>query len=288
MDKYTSDILPENSDFFIERFTYPSKVTMNTSHYHHHYEILYMVRGERDLIINNTKKYILGEDSIAIIPPNCIHRTKSHSAGEQTRICLTLSEKFVEQIKQFTSENILHCTSFYVIHLNPGIKKTVRDILSNLVIFNEEPFREDYQKIMSAHLFFTLSNFMFNEGDYHAAPISSNLSVKNRITEIIKYIQQHAFEDISLKSISDTFHISKTYLSRCFKNHTGTTVVTYINNIRIIKAQQLISEENISIATIAYTVGYSNRVYFERVFKKFVGISPKQYQMKIRKNKQHS
>lgn len=278
MDKLTKDILPDNCDFFIEKFTYPPYVTMNNSHYHRHYEILYMLRGERKLIINNISTYILNEGTIAIIPPNCIHKTKSHSNDEQTRICIAVSENLVKQITQFTTDSLLHCASFYNIELNTEMKRNVRNILSKLILSNNGMFYESNYKVAIAQLLLDLSEYTYNNEKYNSIPILYNNSSKKRMDEIIKYIQEHAFEDISLVSIADTFHIPKTYLSRCFKKHTGSTVVTYINNIRIIKAQQIICEKNISIESAAHIVGYNNRGYFNKVFKKLTGTTPKEYQ----------
>ena len=285
MDKHTNDILPPNADLAIETYTYSQKVTMNISHFHSHYEILYVFEGERKLIINNLNEYSLNENTIAVISPNCIHRTKPGNSDIQTRICLAISEKFMQQLIDFSGKNIIHCTLFTVIKLDNETKHKIKEYFATILTNKYSHFYSDYQRLMTANLILTLSHYTYDKYDAELSYTPSNTSMIKQMAEIAKYIQQHAYENISLESVSKVFNIRKSYLARCFKAHTGTTIVSYINNVRIIKAQQFLIRGDAPISTIAYMVGYNNRNYFERVFKKIIGISPKQYQLKEKNKK---
>ena len=79
--------------------------------------------------------------------------------------------------------------------------------------------------------------------------------------------------------------MQKNYLSRCFKKYTGTTITDYVNDIRLAKVQQLLTEGNISITKIAEITGFNSRAYLERVFKKKMGKTPKEFQISIRQER---
>ena len=73
MDKYSSDLLKNKKEFSVEKFTYATTVNMPNSHYHDHYEILYIIEGKRKLTVNNAQEYILDSNNIALIKPYIVH-----------------------------------------------------------------------------------------------------------------------------------------------------------------------------------------------------------------------
>ena len=67
------------------------------------------------------------------------------------------------------------------------------------------------------------------------------------------------------------------YLNRSFKKQTGVTIFAYLNQIRIQKAKELLTQTDQKVGDIAAAVGIENRTTFLRVFKKYEGISPIEY-----------
>ena len=90
----------------------------------------------------------------------------------------------------------------------------------------------------------------------------------------IEYLKDHFAERITLEELAAMEHISTSYLSRKFKQRTGFTVVTYINRLRVEKAQQLLMASTLNINEIAYQTGFDSPKYFYRVFKSVAGESP--------------
>ncbi|MEG2017232.1 MAG: helix-turn-helix transcriptional regulator, partial [Clostridium sp.] len=68
-----------------------------------------------------------------------------------------------------------------------------------------------------------------------------------------------------------------TYLAKKFKQETGKTVSEYVNEIRIKEAQFIIMATEFKIEDIAYYVGYNDKKYFSKIFKKISGVSPSEY-----------
>ncbi|MEF2964486.1 response regulator [Paenibacillus sp. M1] len=94
------------------------------------------------------------------------------------------------------------------------------------------------------------------------------------LDEVNDYIAKHFADDISLESVARYFYVSKTYLSRMFKQHTGENVSDTILRHRMNKARELIVEQGLPIKYAAQLAGYEDLTYFYRVFKKFYGIPP--------------
>lgn len=90
----------------------------------------------------------------------------------------------------------------------------------------------------------------------------------------MEYLKDHYAEKITLEQLAELEHISTSYLSRKFKQRTGVTVVTYINRLRVEKAQQLLMASTLNINEIAYQTGFESSKYFYRVFKTITGESP--------------
>jgi YesN/AraC family two-component response regulator len=97
------------------------------------------------------------------------------------------------------------------------------------------------------------------------------------VSVIIKYIEENYGQDLYLEKLSEEFGVSSKYISRIFKEQTGTNLTDYISMIRIAKAKQLLLETDLPISEIGEKIGIFNRTTFLRTFKKFEGVSPMEY-----------
>ena len=105
--------------------------------------------------------------------------------------------------------------------------------------------------------------------------------VHQKVHEVALYLQTHIRENVSLEELAQRFFMSRSYLTRSFRNVTGFSVVEYLTYIRIQKAQQLLRESDRSITEIADLCGFGNITYFEKVFKATTGQTPVQYRKTV-------
>lgn len=85
--------------------------------------------------------------------------------------------------------------------------------------------------------------------------------------------------DLSVSSLCQLMSVGKTKLSSDFKKYAGTTIAKFILNVRLEKAQQLLSATDLTITEIAEKVGFNDYNYFCRVFKKSFDMSPQRYRI---------
>lgn len=97
------------------------------------------------------------------------------------------------------------------------------------------------------------------------------------VTSVVQYIRNHYSEKITLDTLAENEHVSKSYLCRQFKQQHECTISYYINQVRIEQAHHLLIETNMNIEEIAYAVGFDSAKYFSQVFKKYSGQSASQF-----------
>ncbi|MGN1116346.1 MAG: helix-turn-helix domain-containing protein [Candidatus Ornithomonoglobus sp.] len=97
------------------------------------------------------------------------------------------------------------------------------------------------------------------------------------ISSIMRYMQEHLSEEISLSVLADEFHLNPQYISQLFKNEIGVGFLAYLTNIRIEKAKKLLLSTALSVTEISSRVGYGDYRVFTKVFKKTEGITPSQF-----------
>lgn len=103
------------------------------------------------------------------------------------------------------------------------------------------------------------------------------------VREAVRYIEQNYRRRISLADVSRELSVSPSYLSRIFKKDMGVNIVNYVNQIKMEKARELMSEGKLSMNEIALELGIQNYNYFYTLFKEIYGITPSDY-VKNKKN----
>lgn len=113
----------------------------------------------------------------------------------------------------------------------------------------------------------------------HQNPIALSLSERdgNRMDQVIQLMLQERNRPISLQEVAEKANMSKEAFCRFFKLRTRKTFTQYLQQLRINEAQKLLLETDLSIAAIAFQVGFENLSYFNRAFKSISGITPREF-----------
>ena len=100
---------------------------------------------------------------------------------------------------------------------------------------------------------------------------------------VLQYIKEHYQHPITVRELADACHFSEYYFMRFFKQYMNMTCVEYLNQYRMEIAAGKLSGSGESITEIALDAGFNNISYFNRVFKKSFGMTPKEYRKTVRK-----
>ncbi|HJC75748.1 MAG TPA: PocR ligand-binding domain-containing protein [Candidatus Mediterraneibacter faecavium] len=105
--------------------------------------------------------------------------------------------------------------------------------------------------------------------------------IPSRNSELIKkamlYISEHFSNPLTLEEVAAYVHLHPSYFSTLFKSSTGSSFKEYLNMVRIEESKRLLSNTDYSIIDIAVAVGFEDQSYFSKVFKKYTGLTPKQF-----------
>ncbi|MNI31605.1 HTH-type transcriptional activator Btr [compost metagenome] len=105
---------------------------------------------------------------------------------------------------------------------------------------------------------------------------------KDPITSfVVDYINKHLTEEIYLDELAAKLKMSSGYLSSYFKGKTGKNIIDYINETRIMKATSFLADNRLKIHDAAMAAGFQNITSFNRMFKKYTGLTPSEYRKKM-------
>ena len=243
-------------------------------HWHDEIEIIYVKQGRLHVTINNIEYKGVGGD-VFLVNPREIHTMYTDDLSTEHYTILfpldLINFKAEDDVEEKYFKPLKEGKMMFVNHLTKHVLyKKVLECVLNVVEANEEK-KDMYQfetKIMLLQIVYLLIK---NTPITHLDEIGKNLTLQR---EILSYIDRKYMNKISLKEISDNFHMSEKYFSRYFKNCFKITFVEYVNSVRLEKAASLLSTTDLSVTEIALQCGYTNISYFIRSFKKFFGTSP--------------
>jgi AraC-like DNA-binding protein/mannose-6-phosphate isomerase-like protein (cupin superfamily) len=105
--------------------------------------------------------------------------------------------------------------------------------------------------------------------------------ITDRIRKTLNYIREHIDSPIRIDELTDICCLSKDHFIRLFRKEMHVTPVQYINRKKIEKAQRMIIMGNLSMRDIAYRLSFDNVSYFNRLFKRYTGMTPVKYRKTV-------
>jgi AraC family transcriptional regulator len=106
--------------------------------------------------------------------------------------------------------------------------------------------------------------------------VSGRLS-RHALREVEEYIHAHLDHNIALADLADAAHLSEFHFARLFRQTTGLPPHQFVIHQRVERAKQLIAEGRLSLAQVAFEVGFSDQSQLTRHFKRLVGVTPKRF-----------
>ena len=137
------------------------------------------------------------------------------------------------------------------------------------------PTGMEYANILGLNF---LSSFIYNNIEMGFGDASPS----NVIDEIIVFLSENLDKSFKAEDISKKFNYSSSYLFSLFKQKTGYSLIHFFNLKKVQKACEYLSYTDLSIKEIAFLLGFQDPLYFSRLFKKYMGSSPKAYKKNYR------
>ena len=280
MNEIQQEIVPITQDDLFVIKNHPNAKFDYPIHCHPEYEI--------NLVMNTSGTRVVGDDEeafdeldLVMTGPFVPHVWKSELV---TNHVITI---------QFSSDLL----SFQMINkrLFMSIRQLLIDSMQGLHFFGPEAerIRNEIVEITRMQGFQTATKFLNILNLLAYAPrrkLVSNMyesenlvnsSKSRRITKACKYIEENISQKISLSDVAMLVNMSDSAFSHFFKKKTGISFITYVNNLRVAKACDLLASTSLSASEICYDCGFNNKSNFIRIFTKRKNMTPIEYRNHI-------
>lgn len=235
-------------------------------------EIILIIRGEGQFMIHDRMLHV-GVGDLAIYNSGVVHDEYTNSGTDLEWYCIAIGDVKIPGLR----ENALIEDGRMAVFETGIYYEPLRTLMS----MTYHSVKDDIP-YASEHGYFLMMSVLLRAYEIVNTPSEKVLSKKEQEERALglrikKYIDTHFSEELTLDSISAALHISSYYLSHVFKNMTGYSPIRYITKRRIGEAQSLLISTTKSITDIALEVGYDSPGYFDRVFSKEIGMTPKKF-----------
>jgi len=246
-------------------------------HLHDQYEIYYLLSGDVTYYIEG-QSYKMAANDIIITNNLELHRPIFDSNQLYERMIIQFYPSYVSNF-QDAEYNLLNCFEkrklgyFNRIEASDVFQYGMNKFFDNIKSYciHRVPESSIMIKVNFVELLVTLNQYYNAKKELNH---SEHYQHDAKVLSILKYINEHLDEKITLDLLGRKFFINKYYLCHIFKKHTGFTIVEYITYKRIMKAKELLVT-GMPVMEVASKVGFGDYSNFYKVFKKIVGTSPK-------------
>lgn len=247
---------------------------MPGSHFHSTFEIYYLLSGKREFFIKD-RTIVIQEGDVAIVAPNVLHRTTNAERPKHERIIVNIHQELIAAGNDTYMEALypLFRQDYIVVRCSLQERLFVEETISRILheMQEKQVGFEIYAQTLVTQLLVVCCRHVLEE---RGQALEFPSPMHERVSEIVRYINGHYMEELSLHLLAERFYVSPYYLSRCFKEATGFTFVEYLNSVRIKEAKKLLEGSGLKVNLIAEKVGFGSITHFGRVFKSVTGHTP--------------
>jgi len=279
--RYIYDFDDSCNVYYTEHLKRDSNISsMQADHCHEGYEF-YFYLGDGMTYLIDSESYVVNKHDLIFIDKNIYHRT-IYKTNKEERILFSLRTELFSCL----------CDSSEVFSAIERISKTPkmtfddetkRKILNLIYDIVDGDVKENNLSTKLKLISFILEIDNFIRQDHLCFSDSSEHKDESKVTEVMDYLLKNYTKKITLETLEKEFFISKYHLCRKFKEATGQTIVSFINEKRLAAAKHLLISSDRSVLDIATQAGFDSVNHFNNLFKKKYGTTPYKYKQKMRR-----
>lgn len=237
-------------------------------HCHNGYELLFVLRGEGDYIVEGTL-YPLRGGTLMLLRPWEYHYVRPQAGSPYERYVINFDASVpVDAAANLAMLSTAKVKSHGIYFSSPGLMRRLPPVLRLLELLDELPAQDARRETLVRTVVTQLLTLLSLEEMAEDEACTNGL-----VSGVIDRLNRGIAEDITLDRLAQEFYISKFYLCRTFRQYTGMSLMTYLNTKRMALAQQLLLQGRPATET-AELVGYHDYSSFYRAYRKHTGHAP--------------
>ena len=245
-------------------------------HYHPEYELTLIIKGRGRRLVGDCHEQFESGDLVLLGPdlPHTWISNEKHK-GKEMAVVIQFSSNFIErftELAELTSINKLLTLAKQGISFKGEITAEFVEQMKQL------PKKSGVERVIGLlYIFQELSKMKLSvlASEYYQ-PLKGKENEK-RINKVCQYVQKHAVEALNIHKAATLIHLSPSAFCKFFKRMTGTTFSDYVNDIRMANVCNQLITTDMPVAEIAYSNGFETLTYFNRIFLRKKGMTPRQY-----------
>lgn len=242
-------------------------------HYHEFCKILLLVSGSGSYVVEG-KRYLLQPGDAVLVGSHCVHSPEFESGTPYERIILYLSPEFLQR-ESVPECDLSECFSGQRGHVLRLEEPQQKQLFALAAALERELSGNEYGRVILStayvlRLLVEISRNLRREDTQQPGPI---LPKNDRILEIIRYIDAHLSEDLTIDDLAERFYLSKYHMMRSFRRETGSTIHAYLSERRLMLARDYISQ-GLGATDACYRSGFRSYSSFTRAYGKRFGTTP--------------
>lgn len=221
--------------------------------------------------------------NVVFYEPACIGDRKSMEmlVSYEQRIRKVVTDKKIAE-----AMIMIHELFAMIKERRPAGRQEILDLSVNLYYLIQSHLKKEntggkaagVQELMSAERVERLHQLLIEELEQISESLAEDATSSNyKIKRVLDYIHQHYDHDLTLDELADYVGLNNSYLSRIFKEQTGSMLIPYINRYRVKKSLELLKEGKLKTYEIAEKVGFNSTDNYYISFKKMYGLPPNEY-----------
>lgn len=243
------------------------------AHWHTEFELAYVESGSIFVGINNDRRKLV-EGDLAICTSGNIHYYDC-ADSESKIILLVFRPEFFGFPSNWPDTYRLTSSFFKKEELDSKSLNTIKTILYS--ILNEKQVKDDFYELFIKskviELCATILRYLSIHNSYSANSAKVFSKLKD-MQDILTYIENNFTENISLQILANKFNMNSSNLSTTFNSITGCSLKTYINTLRVLRAESIIQNSRKPLIDISVECGFNSIRTFNRVYKSIKGHVP--------------
>lgn len=236
------------------------------NHFHDHYVVGFIENGQRAFLCKD-REYILRPGDILLLNPMDNHTCWQLQEDPLDYRCLNIPPETMQAV----ASEIRCADNLPVFCENVLVQSDLADSLRELhlcIVSQDQDFKKD-------ELFLFLIEQLLHDCACPNA-VADRKQTSQTVWTICRFLDEHYAEAISLNQLSSLVGISKYHLLHSFTRQKGISPYNYLETVRISRAKKLL-EQGISPLDVAIKTGFHDQSHFTNLFKKFIGLTPRQY-----------